>query len=222
MGEPRFATVSVEQIDDLVDSKDSNSTKALSEVSMRTFLSYCAEKDVEMDIITIDAVLLNETLTQFYAEIRKADGSYYKTTSMRSLRYGLQRKIKQTRKDIDIIDDIQFKRCNEVFAAQLVHLKKIGLAKVVHKPPISKHDLALLYSSGVFATNKPASLQKKVFFEVVFYLCRRGRENLRQLTKESFKINHDDDGRRYITLDKDELTKNHGVYDEQQVQKIRK
>ena len=211
MGEPRFATVSVEQIDDLVDSKDSNSTKALSEVSMRTFLSYCAEKDVEMDIITIDAVLLNETLTQFYAEIRKADGSYYKTTSMRSLRYGLQRKIKQTRKDIDIIDDIQFKRCNEVFAAQLVHLKKIGLAKVVHKPPISKHDLALLYSSGVFATNKPGSLQKKVFFEVVFYLCRRGRENLRQLTKESFKINHDDDGRRYITLDKDELTKNHGV-----------
>ena len=128
---------------------------------------------------------------------------------MHSLRYGLQRKIKYIRENANIIDGTEFKRSNEVFTAQLVHLKKIGLAKIDHKPPLSQHDLALLYTSGVFAINTPSSLQKKVFFEVLFYLCRRGRENLGLLTKDSFKINGGEDGMRYVTLEKDELTKNH-------------
>ena len=131
------------------------------------------------------------------------------------MRYGLQRKIKYIR-DVNIIDGTECKRSNEVFTAQLVHLKKIGLAKIDHKPPLSQHDLALLYTSGVFAINTPSSLQKRVFFEVLFYLCRRGRENLRLLTKDSFKINDGEDGMRYVTLEKDELTKNHRVNDDQQ------
>ena len=49
----------------------------------------------------------------------------------------------------------------------------------------------------------------------MFYLCRRGRENLRLLTKESFKVNNGEDGKRFMTLEKDELTKNHRVNDQQ-------
>ena len=216
MAEPRFASLSLEEIDELVLAKDSSSSKSATEVSFRTFLRYCKEKNIVMDISKIDPSVLNDVLAQFYAETRKEDGSLYKKTSMHSLRYGLQRKIKYIRKDVNIIEDSQFKRSNEVFTAQLVHLKKIGLAKIDHKPPLSQHDLALLYTSGVFAINKPSSLQKKVFFEVLFYLCRRGRENLRLLTKDSFKINDGEDGMRYVTLEKDELTKNHRVNDEQQ------
>ena len=46
----------------------------------------------------------------------------------------------------------------------------------------------------------------------MFYLCRRGRENL--LKKDSFKVSEYTDGRKYIVLAKDESTKNHLVDDE--------
>lgn len=41
------------------------------------------------------------------------------------------------------------------------------------------------------------------------YLCRRGRENLREMTKDSFGT--DSQGREYLYQSKDELDKNHRV-----------
>ena len=90
----------------------------------------------------------------------------------------------------------------------------MGLAKVEHKQEINQSDISLLHSSGVFSTSSPKSFQRKVFFEVMFYLCRRGRENLRTLEKDSFKVEKYPDGKQYILLAKDELTKNHRVNDE--------
>ena len=72
--------------------------------------------------------------------------------------------IKKICPDVNIIDDPAFQSSSEIFKAQCVQLKMLGLAKVDHKSPISKADMELLYSSGVFSLTKPSSLQKKVFF----------------------------------------------------------
>ena len=45
----------------------------------------------------------------------------------------------------------------------------LGLAKVDPKSQISKADMELLHSSGVFSATKPLSLKKKVFFEIMLY-----------------------------------------------------
>ena len=71
-----------------------------------------------------------------------------------------------------------------------------------------------MYSSEVFADTTPIGLQNKVWFEIMMYFCRRGRENLRQLTKESFGIATDATGRRYVHQKTDELTKNRQEKDE--------
>ena len=65
-----------------------------------------------------------------------------------------------------------------------------------------------MYCSAAFDTTTPTGLQNKVWFEIMLYFCRRGRENLRELTKESFKINQAANGRKYVLQVKDELTKN--------------
>ena len=83
------------------------------------------------------------------------------------------------RPEIDIIIDKDFQTANEVFRAQCVELKKEGLAKITHKQPITLEDMKTLYTSPVFSVNNPVSLQRKVFFDVLLYLCRRGQENLR-------------------------------------------
>ena len=79
-----------------------------------------------------------------------------------------------------------------------------------HKVPITKEDLKRLYSDQhAFSTSTPVGLQNKVLFEIMLYVCRRGRENVRQMTKQSFTVNVDSSGKKYVAQDKDELDKNH-------------
>ena len=84
--------------------------------------------------------------------------------------------------DVDIKKDNEFKEANQVFIAQYV--KRERLAKTNHKPAIDDEDVKRVCESGVFYTNKPATLQNKVFFEIILFFCRRGRQNLRQLKKK--------------------------------------
>ena len=49
--------------------------------------------------------------------------------------------------------------------------------------------------------------RKKLWFELMIYICRRGRENLRDLKQDHFQIYTDSDGREYVAQARDELTK---------------
>ena len=64
-----------------------------------------------------------------------------------------------------------------------------------------------MYESSAFDTSTPTGLQNKVWFEVMFYFCRHGQGNLRELQTDSFGFEYDASGRRYVS---DELTKTEG------------
>jgi hypothetical protein len=74
--------------------------------------------------------------------------------------------------EIDIIHDPLFKRANEVFHAVTVDMKRKGLAKVDHTPPIEPEDLKQMYCSVALNPNTPIGLQQKMWFDVMFFLCR--------------------------------------------------
>ena len=206
----RFADVSTEDLARLVDDKDSKNTKRATKTALRVFRQYLEEKKVPEPE---EKQELARVLKLFYVEARKADCTSYSKSSLNSLRFGLNRHFKATR-GIDTINDPDFSDANKVFGAKCVDLKRQGLAKVEHKSPICEEDLQKLYECGVFALNDPAKLQNKVFFEVMLYFCRRGRQNLRQLRKTDFSVNIDGSGARYICKITDELTKNRREDDE--------
>ena len=161
-----------------------------------------------MDPEIISKLDLDTILIKFYVELRKQNGKMYTKSAFRSVRHGIQRKFKSIR-NIDIINDPEFVQSENAFTAQCVVLKKKGLAKVEHKPPISDTDMKKLYSSTVFSIDQPKSLLRKVFFELMLFLCRRGQENLRLLTKSSFVVKKDENNMEYIIRNIDELDKNH-------------
>lgn len=76
-----------------------------------------------------------------------------------------------------------FKRANEVFHAVCVGLKTMS-------------------------TKTPTDLQHKTWFDIMYFLCRRGRENLRTMTRDTFKVSTESHGREYVYQHKDELDKN--------------
>ena len=102
-------------------------------------------------------------LELLYAEARKADGTAYSKSTLNSLRFGLNRHFKATC-GFDIINDSEFTVANKLSGAKCVDLKRQGLAKVEHKPPICEEDLKKLCESTAFGLNDPEKLQNKVFF----------------------------------------------------------
>jgi len=202
----RFASRTDEDIEKLLNEKESKSTKSATKQAVKIPREFCLEKGVSADFEGLSKLELNQLLKQFYANARKQDGSFYTKNTLNSIRYGLGRHLKKEKK-FNIVEDPHFGECNQVFSASLVELKKNGYAKVNHHPEITKDDLVKLYSS--FDLTTPRGLQQKCLFDIMFFLVRRGRENLREQTKTSFAIAVDSQNRRYVYQAVDELDKNH-------------
>ena len=124
------------------------------------------------------------------------------------LRFGLQRHF-LLKRDFDIINDGEFSKSNQVYEAAVVELKRQGFGRVDHHRPISKEDLEKIQSCYNPSSPDPKSLQQVVWFNLMFHLIRRGRENLRLLTKQTFAVQADATGKKYVYQALDELDKNH-------------
>ena len=61
----------------------------------------------------------------------------------------------------DIIKDKEFEEAKSVLEAHCVYLKKRGLAKTEHKPPIADEDIKKLYESGVSIQKVPLLCKTK-------------------------------------------------------------
>jgi len=88
-------------------------------------------------------------------------------------------------------------------------LKRQGFGKVDHHSPILKEDPEKIQSSYNPSSPDPKSLQQVVWFNIMFHLIHHGRENLRLLTKESFAVQVDAAGKKFVYEVVDGLDKNH-------------
>ncbi|WAR06848.1 hypothetical protein MAR_016806, partial [Mya arenaria] len=87
---------------------------------------------------------------------------------------------------------------SELKKSSLTSIKVKG--SIEHKEEISFEDLQKLFSSEniAFDIDTPCELQKKVWFEILYFLCRRGQENLKGMKKDTFAVAVNAAGRRYV------------------------
>ena len=209
----RFTSNTDHDIATMLEDKDSSSTKRATKQAIKVLREYCAEKGLPIQFENSNEVELDNLLKQFYVNARKKDGTMYCKNTMNSIRYGLARYL-MAEKKVNIVEDVAFGSSSKVFSALLTQLKGNGLAKVNHHPEITKDDLQKRYSS--FDLSTPKGLQQKCMFDIMFHLVRRGRENLREQTKDTFPIAVDSQNRRYVYQEIDELDKNHRENDDPQ------
>ena len=146
-----FNTVSDEELTAIINDKDSSNTKKPMQNSWSIFSAYLSEKNRLIDINTVKKSELDNILEKFYVEATKKNKTLYSKSSLCAIRFGIQRHISSLRSDVDIIDGDEFFASNISFKSQCIKLKKLGLAKVEHKPPICLEDMQKLYSSPVLS-----------------------------------------------------------------------
>ncbi|XP_068738290.1 uncharacterized protein [Montipora capricornis] len=187
MAAKRFQTRTEEEIEQLLQDKSSKSTNKATLNAVRTLRDFCKEQNLDESFQELSKTDLNSLLRKFYTSARKCDGSLYSKNSLVGIRYGIARYLQQE-KGLKITDDEAFSTDNEAFSAVTTELKKLGKAK-------------------------PIDVLYKCLFDIVFFLVRRGRENLREHTKSTFAVAVDSQSRKYVYQKEDELDKNHRADD---------
>jgi len=208
MSSGRFVRLTEEELREITDGKDAKSTKNSTKYAANTFRAYLRDKNLPEDFENWSKADLDSRLRCFYAEVRSTSGELYKRTSLFSIRNGINIHLSKT-SSIDITKDAEFDASNDMFSSMCKYTVGEGKGSVVHKDGIEHSDIEKLYMSMVFSVHTPTGLLNKVWFELCLHVCRRGRDNQRELTPQMFAIETDNLGKRYICQIRSEVTKNH-------------
>ena len=233
----RFKSLTEDNKQSIWNKRKAKNTNDATEVWVNCLKDYLSEKQLpQIDLISNEQ--LADVLCDFYVEVKKKKTTdndvkaeidvenvepqleerccYYKTTTLRAIRGALTRYFKDTRK-LDIRNNELFIEANEMFIGKTKDNKEKWLGQIENKPPINDADMSKLISyfqSSIREKANPKVLQQSVIFNIIYYLCRRGRENLRAMQKTTFEIALDPENNlKYIYQAVDEADKNHSHND---------
>lgn len=210
-----FKTLKRNDKDKIYDKRIQDSTKEATKVWMKCFNDYLKEKQLpNADTITTEN--LPDVLMDFYTELRKVDGEgEYKTSTLKCIRAAINRYYKDKR-CLDIIANPAFIKSNQMFKGVTSKAKEEGRGETDSRPPIEPEDLQQLstyFSNNLAGPPDAEKLQEVMLFNIIYYMGRRGRQNLRKMTKNTFAVATDASGKQYVYQAIKEQDKNHSGSD---------
>ena len=228
----RFKAVSESEKEEVLNKRKAQNTNKVTKLWIDCFSDYLHQKQLPQ-VEDLTAEQLPNILENFYVEVRSQkqvvndnnepildkEGNTtfeeYTNNSLRSLHAGFTRYFR-LKLQVNIMDNLAFIRANELFQGKMRMNKQEGNGTTKHKQPITEADILKL--NNYFRVNMDGppngiNLQEIILFNIIFYMGRRGRENLRSMKKDTFQIKSDSNGHRYIFQCKDESDKNHDEKD---------
>ena len=111
----RHATLNDLDVNELLETKDSKSTKTKTNFAVSTFRDYLRQKGQPVEFEDMCVERLAGLLKQFYVEVRKLNGEIYKQNALKGIRCGINRHLQNKCIGIDIIYDPGFIESNTIF-----------------------------------------------------------------------------------------------------------
>ncbi|KAK3102823.1 hypothetical protein FSP39_014200 [Pinctada imbricata] len=164
-GQERFAPRSEEDISRVRTELHSKNTIRSNKKAATILRAYLIEKSQNSNFEEFDTVQLNEVLSHFYMDLRKANGEKYKVTSLENIRHSLNMYLQSPpfNRTFDLIKGLEFSESNINFRAVLAELKREGKGAIDHHAVIKDADLQKLYSSVFLSPKTPSGLFNKIF-----------------------------------------------------------
>lgn len=208
----RFGNSSKKDQENLLEDRHRDNTRRATRNAVKILIDYLKEKKLKK-LEELTDTEFPDILLDFYSNLRKVKGGSYKLQTLKCIRAGLNRFTKEHR-NLDIIADTRFARTNEMFKAVTTKAKRDGLGSTRSTPPVEEQDMAKCaqhFCHNWMNEPNPRLLQQCVLFNMIYFFCRRGRQNIYDFTIEHFKVHVDASGKRYVYQAIDELDKNHNA-----------
>lgn len=118
------------------DLKNDNTRKSDKKVE-KLFIEYLQARwsetvEENYDYWTYSEQLLDKILCKFWFEARQQNSDMYNISSLKAIRYGVNRNLKRHGKDFDIVKSDCFTKCQEAFQDACRELKQKGYGFVKH------------------------------------------------------------------------------------------
>ena len=127
----RFATISEEEVQELVRDRVPESTRRATDKWLRILQDYLREKGVSCDFASVSSQELAQILAELYPELRQQNGQPYSRSSLLGCRAALQRHLNSLGRTINLFRDRDFQQANNVLDGVLKKMKREGQLKPV-------------------------------------------------------------------------------------------
>ncbi|KAI8491286.1 hypothetical protein Bbelb_309190 [Branchiostoma belcheri] len=206
----RFANLTDVELGQIENERVEKTTAKSTKWGVKLFREWLKSRQQCVEFEELPPQDLGILLRQFYAEVRTSQGTEYSKASYGCLRAAIHRHLTGPpyHKTYNILKDPEFQAANNMFVGMLKKLRRSGLDTAKPYPPILPCDIVKMFDTGTLSMDNPLALQRLVYFYIAFYLCRRGRENLRELKVSDFELK-EENGKKYYTLRHNEHLKNH-------------
>ena len=120
-------------------------------------------KGITGTLLDLKKQQLDETLQQFYAEVRKEDGLEYEPDSLRVMLASLDRHFRENGAPYSLLKDKAFLHSRQVLNGKAIELRESGRGKRKNKAdPVTAEEEELLWASGALGCDNPESLNHSV------------------------------------------------------------
>ena len=174
-------------------------TKKQTSWGLKKFTQWIDKRKITCDLHTASPTGLNGIQRKFFAEVKTNKKTDLTPSALTGIWAAIHCTITEQpiSRSITILKDVEFTQANKMFEVVCKSYYKRGNPKPQHKNPIEAGDIEKLNS--YFSNACPGKLQEFVWFNFCYYLGRRGREGLRELTKNSLEFKHDDQNKEYVS-----------------------
>lgn len=151
--------------------------------------------------------VLSEKLGRFYCEARPKPGEisatpneYHKNT-LKNIRAGINRYLGDINRNIDIVNEKEFRRANKLLDGLLKDRMASGISKPTqHKEIVEEGDLTRIMNYFNGADTSVFILRQCVWYNIAVHFVTRGLEFHHQLKINSFEFKSDENGVEYACL----------------------
>ena len=125
----RFEKVDDEFIEELKEMSENENTKKSTEYWKNVFKKWATERNVNANLEEYECDALDQTLSQFYAELRKENGDDCEPDSLKVMQAAMERYLKSKSYPKSIIRDREFINSRKVLEGKVRKLREQGKRK---------------------------------------------------------------------------------------------
>jgi len=155
----------------------------------RRFETWQKQRGITVQLCEASATELDMVLQNFFAELKKKDGTEYEPESLRTMLAALDRFFRSSGCKYSVAKDKEFIESRKVLNGKAIELREHGKGKRKNRAdPLTEEEEELLWEKGVLGDANPVSLNHTVFYVLSQHFGTRGRQEHHQIRVEELKF----------------------------------
>ena len=192
----RFEVVDEEYIEEL-----NENTKKSTEYWKNVFKMWANERNFQANLEEYESDVLDQTLSQLYAESQKGNGDNYEPVCLKVMQTLLERYLKSKSHPKSIIRDRKFLNSRKVLGGKSRKLREQGKRKRPNRSrSLTKEEEEVLWQNGQLRGGTQRALLNTMWWLLTQHFGLQERQEHHQMRVDGFTLQRDDDGNEFLTF----------------------